>query len=334
MPARPRSTLASLICWLPPVLLLGVAGAMWLLVDRWWLAVPLGYGPRWPWLVLVPLPLLAAAPWRRRLTASGVSLLVVSWGILGWRAPLPWRATGNDSSAVFRVVSFNAALKRDAIAALLEDADNWGADLLVVVECPRAEPRSVGSTTWRDARAGEVCVWSRSQQSPQIELARKPTREIGWSGSIATVTIPGTLVGPVGVVHLRSVRNELTEFLDVSEVREQADELSAHHDKRIRGSVWASEWFRSLEEVPSIVLGDFNLVPESVRLREDWGHWNDAWEQAGLGTGYTWYSRWSALRIDRVIHDRGWITRSVRVGADIGSDHRPVLVELVRNTTR
>ncbi|HRP07503.1 MAG TPA: endonuclease/exonuclease/phosphatase family protein [Gemmatimonadales bacterium] len=331
-----RRFFAAVVCWLPPALLGGITAALWLLVDRWWPMVPLGYGPRWPWLILVPIPLLAAVPWRRRFASTSVSLVIATWGILGWRVPSPWRDRGDSQAAAFSVVTFNAGLSNDGVKVVLERAAERRADLVVVVECPRnnLRPDLLPGGAYRHTSSGEVCVWSRSEQDPVVTMARRPVKVIGWSGTIATLTVPGTTLGPVGVVHLRSVRNELTEFLDISEVPDQKVELSAAHQKRISGSIFASEWFRSLDPAPSIILGDFNLVPESYRLRHDWRYWNDSWEEAGLGTGYTWSSSWSALRIDRVIHDRSWSTRSVSVGAGGGSDHRPVFVELVRSRPR
>jgi endonuclease/exonuclease/phosphatase family metal-dependent hydrolase len=162
-------------------------------------------------------------------------------------------------------------------------------------------------------------------------MATRETRAIGWSGSIAVIELPGTVVGGIGVLHLRSVRNELKEFLDLSELKEQSDSMEARRSKRISGSIYASDWYRGLPVPPQIIVGDFNLVPESARFRRDWGDWTDAWEEAGFGTGYTWHSRWFGLRIDRLIHSAGWRTRSVRVGDDVGSDHRPLFVELVRD---
>src|SRR5690606_32386612 len=151
----PRRPLATAVCWFPPLALSAVAAALWLLVDRWWLIVPLGYGPRWLWLVLVPIPLLAAVEWRPRLLATGIGLVIAAWGILGWRAPLPWRDAGDADAIALSVVSFNAALSRDATAAVLRDASQQQADLVVVVECPRRDLDTLLAGSYRHARAGE-----------------------------------------------------------------------------------------------------------------------------------------------------------------------------------
>jgi hypothetical protein len=161
-------------------------------------------------------------------------------------------------------------------------------------------------------------------------MAPRDFGTIGWSGSIAFVEWPGGVMPSIGVLHLRSVRNELTEFLDLSAVVGQADSMESRRSKRLAGSIYASEWYRSLPTPPGVILGDFNLIPESPRFRIDWGDWIDAWESEGIGRGTTWKSRWFSLRIDRLIHSDRWRTRSVRVGEDVGSDHRALYVELER----
>lgn len=320
--------LRGLLGWGPLVVALLASAALWTLVDRWWLILLLGYGPRWPWLVLVPIPLLATGAFRRRLIASAITLIVVAWGLLGFRMAMP--GTGTPDAPVLRVTILNAALKSAALDATLSEATAGGAELIVVVECPARDARFRNVPGFSRAEQGEICVWSRTVARPRITMAPRDFSSIGWSGSIAVVELPGTPLGSFGVLHLRSVRNELAEFLDISSMLEQSDSMESRRSKRIAGSIYASNWYRSLPEPPSMIMGDFNLVPESSRFRADWGDWTDAWESAGIGVGYTWHSRWYGLRIDRLIHSEAWRTRSVRVGRDVGSDHRPLFFELER----
>lgn len=296
-------------------------------VDRWWPLLPLGYGPRWPWLGLAVLPLLVPGRWRSRLLAAAVTAGAAGYALLGFR----WHpaAAPAEGAATLRVVSFNAATRLRAVQGALDLARRTDADLLVVVECPRPASR-LALPGYRTTSSGEVCAWSRLGGEPLIADAPRDPAVIGWSGSIARLDIPGSPIGPIGVVHLRSVRNELEEFLDLSELLGQADSMEARRSKRIAGSRQAAAWFTAMQPRPSIVLGDFNLVTESSRFRADWGEWQDAFEEVGRGTGYTWHSRWYGLRIDHLLHDPAWRTVDFEVGPDLGSDHRPIVVTLAR----
>lgn len=315
--------------WGPPLVAAVAVLLLWFLVDRWWPLLPLGYGPRWPWLALPVVPLLAGGRWTQRLPPALATLALVLWGLLGFRLPAWPIRPPQDDALRLRLVSFNAAVQGPAIERLLDAARDWDADLVVVVECPtrRVEPRP----GYQLVAAGELCVWSRlGAAPPEIRHAPRDPAVIGWSGTIATVTLPGRGLAPIGVVHLRSVRNELSQFLDLSELLGKADSMEARRSKRIAGSRHARRWFDGLAVRPELVVGDFNLVVESPRFRGDWGAWRDAFEAIGLGTGHTWHSRWYGLRIDHVLHDAAWRPTSFRIAPPMGSDHRALLVELER----
>lgn len=300
---------------------------LWLAVDRLWWLLPLGYGPRWPWLALVAIALLTGGSWPRRLALTGLTALVVGWGLLGLRLPPIGGAEAPRDTAI-RVVMLNAAVREGAVREVLALARDWDADLIAVVECPRPS-RGLEVPGYRSASAREVCTWSRLDGEPEVLIAPSDPGRIGWSGTIAVWRHRGGNVPDIGVVHLRSVRNELSRFLDLSELPGQADSMAARHAKRIEGSRYASAWLLGREPRPAIVVGDFNLVVESPRFRADWGHWRDAFDAVGRGTGATWRSRWYGLRIDHVLSDARWRATTARVGPHVGSDHRPVLVELV-----
>lgn len=300
---------------------------LWIGVDRWWPLLPLGYGPRWPWLALPLIPLLSGARWGRRAPASLATLAIVAYALVGVRYHRAGREAPSD--ATLQVAALNAATRFEAVGRFLPIASARGADLIVIVECPK-NASGLPLDGYQRVAAGEVCVWSRVGGTPRLESAPRDPRMIGWSGTIARLELPGSDLGPIGIVHLRSVRNELEEFLDLSELMGQADSMDARRSKRIAGSRHASSWFRAMDPKPALVVGDFNLVVESSRFRADWDGWRDSFEEVGRGTGYTWHSRWYGLRIDHVLHDGAWRTVRHEVGPDLGSDHRPLIVTLAR----
>ncbi len=312
--------------WAPLAVALAATAVLWGVVDRWWPLLPLGYGPRWPWLALPLIPLLGGGLLRHRMVFAAVTLLTVLWGLLGFRVGLPGGAP--EPGAGLRIVSFNAAVREDALRETLAQAVTWSADLVVVVECPTRAASAVPG--YRSASSGRLCVWSRGSAEPVITNAPRDPAVIGWSGTIARVSFPSAELEPIGVVHLRSVRHELEEFLDLSELLGEADSMEARRSKRIAGSRYASAWMRDAGGNPGLVVGDFNLVVESPRFRGDWSAWRDTFEEIGVGTGHTWHSRWYGLRIDHVLHDTRWRPVSIEIGPPVGSDHRALLVELAR----
>ncbi|HET9065646.1 MAG TPA: endonuclease/exonuclease/phosphatase family protein [Gemmatimonadales bacterium] len=309
---------------------------LWLAVDRLWWTLLFGYGPRWVWWPLVVVPLLARCRRTERVASAALTGGVVLFGLQGFQLPIGRLAPGADTTGgTLRLITFNAAVRGEALPKAIALATEQAVDVLVVVECPPFRGEAIAR--YREMgveRAGEICVWQPSHAPVEIELAEKPVREIGWSGTIGMVRGIEGVGGPLGVVHLRSVRNELSEFLDLSELIGQTDSMAARQQKRIGGSTFASRWFEGTEEGrPTLVVGDFNLIRESAVFRRDWGRWRDAFGAAGFGYGHTWNSSWYGLRIDHVLTDDSWTVRSARVGPDLGSDHRPLIVELRRRLT-
>jgi endonuclease/exonuclease/phosphatase (EEP) superfamily protein YafD len=81
---------------------------------------------------------------------------------------------------------------------------------------------------------------------------------------------------------------------------------------------------------PLIILGDFNVTPWSAHFRDVLASspLHDCAEGHGLHP--TWPSQAAALgiRIDHCLASAHWLTRKVWTGPHVGSDHRPMFVEL------
>src|SRR5262249_49345763 len=79
---------------------------------------------------------------------------------------------------------------------------------------------------------------------------------------------------------------------------------------------------------PVLLAGDFNTPPESALFRRVWSDYTDAFSAAGWGWGYTFFSRWAAVRVDHILSGPGWHCARCWVGPDVGSPHRPLLADL------
>ncbi|MCA9658864.1 MAG: endonuclease/exonuclease/phosphatase family protein [Myxococcales bacterium] len=96
--------------------------------------------------------------------------------------------------------------------------------------------------------------------------------------------------------------------------------------------VWADER-RGAGEIP-VIVGDLNTTPFSRSLRHLLDDADLVNSQAGHGLAPTWPTGpWFArvlfaIPIDHLLHDRRLITTAREVGPELGSDHRPLRVEL------
>jgi len=79
-----------------------------------------------------------------------------------------------------------------------------------------------------------------------------------------------------------------------------------------------------------LVAGDFNLMPDSAIYRESWSHLQNAFSAGGLGWGYTKREAWVlAARIDHILVGPRWQVVRAWVESSSGSDHRPLVADLV-----
>jgi endonuclease/exonuclease/phosphatase (EEP) superfamily protein YafD len=83
---------------------------------------------------------------------------------------------------------------------------------------------------------------------------------------------------------------------------------------------------------PKIVVGDFNMPAYSTVFRRDWGSLTNAFSAKGFGFGFTKLTETKGhefgARIDHVLVSPPWKCVRAWVGPDIGSDHRPLVVDL------
>jgi endonuclease/exonuclease/phosphatase (EEP) superfamily protein YafD len=81
----------------------------------------------------------------------------------------------------------------------------------------------------------------------------------------------------------------------------------------------------------TILAGDFNLPRDSTIFRSELSGFSDAFTDAGLGYGLTYYSQWTTIRIDHILMGKNWYCTRCWLGPDIGSPHRPLVADLSRS---
>lgn len=72
---------------------------------------------------------------------------------------------------------------------------------------------------------------------------------------------------------------------------------------------------------------------DSTIYREFWQAYGNAFDRTGFGLGYTKQTvirgRSYGLRIDHILTGSGWQATRCWVGPDLGSDHLPMIADLV-----
>jgi endonuclease/exonuclease/phosphatase (EEP) superfamily protein YafD len=235
----------------------------------------------------------------------------------------PGEAAAHDPARI-RLITFNLGPSRDP-AAFIELMARERPDVVALQEFGADNPlMALAEQGWHVWRGRGVCVMSRF---PIRDAEAFPDRN-GWrdfAGRCELDTPGGTV--HLFNVHLETPRHEIEAFLDDGLAAESG--MRAGLAERWEQSAVVSRAAADTGDGATVVAGDFNLVPHSAILRSHWRGYADAFPAAGLGFGFTKLTRWWGVRIDRVLTGPAMRPVACRVGPDVGSDHRPVIADLV-----
>ena len=303
--------------------------------DRWWVGTLLMFGPRWVW----GLPLIVVLP-AALLLRRWKLLVPLAVGAAVWLGPVtgtcvPWRrafAPSPDADAPrLRILTCNAdggALEPAALDAFVKEA----APDVIVVQSPAQSDRHLFANRpgWRAVQG--LSYWLAVRESITVrDVAEIEDADTGQGdpGPVATVYRLQTAAGPVALanVHLATPRLALEAVIERD--RRVAELVRTNVASRRRQFVALRRWAEGAGE-PVVLAGDFNTPPESALLREHLSGYQDAFGVAGFGTGNSYFTRRSGMRIDHVMAGPGWAARCCYVGPDVGSAHRPLVADLIR----
>jgi endonuclease/exonuclease/phosphatase (EEP) superfamily protein YafD len=305
------------------------AALLWWMSDRWWLATTLLFGPRW--ILLIPLPFIAAAliRWDRTLLLPlALSGLIVLGPIVGfrtgWRRAFVWE----DQEQDIRVTSFNAQGGRAISLAPTDLMFDWDTDVAAFQECGGPLREAIGQLRdWHtDTRSG-LCLISRFEIVEVLEMDREAFQFAGGSGLVVTylLDVRGERILMTNI-HLETPRAGLEQIRAgrLDEGIPKLEEKSSLREIELRR---ARRWVDQFSG-PQIVVGDFNTPPESPIYRDAWSDWQNAFSLAGRGQGGTRMNGWIRARIDHVVANEHWKVVRSWVAKDVGSDHRPIIATL------
>lgn len=295
--------------------------------DRtWWGALGLAL----PGCLLLPPGLLLLMLAVRRGPAwwvTAAALLVAAGPLMGAQLHVPRSASG----ARLRVLTWNlreGAPNLDRSLALIR---REAPDLVVLTEARGFGPgrrvrRRLSNwfAGWSRIGVGDLFLASRH---PLIESDYKALPDPASGSQKARLKVQSPL-GPLHVVgaHLPA---RVSHRLLRGPLRELPARATRAASLRRREIVDLRNWTAHLQG-SMILAGDFNLQPLGPPYASVRGPLLDAFQQAGLGAGATYPAALPLVRIDYILHTRDLRALTCRTGPAAGSDHLPVIADLVR----
>jgi endonuclease/exonuclease/phosphatase (EEP) superfamily protein YafD len=252
--------------------------------------------------------LLVAALVSRSRTAIVASAIVAVVN-LAVVAPLYLPTAGEAAGEPTRVLTFNLRSTNERYDDVVAYIRETQPDVVFLHE---------GTERWEEALAGF--------HLPDYEVVSGRTPELIF-GTIALVP-PGTEVTNLGFGSRQGRALQVVvggmSILGVHPLAPVSAEQSAIRDGQLDAY---GEWAADAEE--PVVVGDFNATPWTSAFRRLLGTGELRNSQRGYGVSPTWdVGRFWAVPIDHLVHGDGMVVTDRVVGPDLGSDHRPILVDL------
>jgi vancomycin resistance protein VanJ len=287
-----------------------------------------------PLLVLAPIALIR----RQRLSTHAPLLLgaaVVFFCVMDFR--IPGSGGFSRSTIRFRVITCNVEGQRGGGEALQRLIAMHQPDAVALQECSWNDKQltRIFPEDWHIRQAGSLLIATPHPiiQTHEHRVLRPPSSWTRINGLYCVIDGP---LEPVGVcsVHMRTPREGLYTILDrrtgVSLDRSGAvtEEIEWRRVESEDLAAWLRAW-----DTPTVVAGDFNMPVDSAIYRRYWSDWSNAFNRSGWGFGATKITRIRGirygLRIDHILADRKFSTTQARVIGPIGSDHLPLMADLV-----
>jgi endonuclease/exonuclease/phosphatase (EEP) superfamily protein YafD len=309
--------------------------------ERWWVTTVGLYLPRLtlaaplPFLVL-PLSLFRA--WRL-LAVQAVAALLVLFPLMGFVLPSP---TFSDSrAATLRILSYNINGAHGGVPAIVDEVERYEPDIVVLQELGEADALRSALTSRFPAIevAGQFLTASRYPIASTTDPERLP-----FYGRMRNPRFIWHVVNtPMGRLILFNV-HPVSPRDDFSVLRGHGlrrEILSGHlFSGDAEPAIQANAGLRALQARaigdavanvggPTIIAGDTNLPGLSGILRRSLSQFQDGFQKAGSGFGYTYPNdRRPWMRIDRIFATRELRFVHFEVGRSTASDHLCVVADV------
>ncbi len=315
---------------------LAFLAVVWLLetfiAERHWLTTLITYSPQ-QWVGVPSALLLIWALIRRAWLPVGLvvpALCIFYFALLGPAIPFGNRPILSDNAANVRLMTWNvhsafggvdnviAAVRREHpdIVCFQEANDgHWNTSVL-----PALRKEFAG---WNTSAFGDVATFSHYPIATE-----RVHRLMPGSGRIALETVVD-VDGQWLTVYNVHLNVALTgRSLGSGGLREMPAYL--RHTAQVR-----MDQIRDLEKVAStavgeaVMVGDFNTPPRGLCYGRIVSRYRDVFKREGSGLGYTYPAGHPLMRIDYIFADADVAARRCFVLDVVGSDHRPLIADLI-----
>jgi endonuclease/exonuclease/phosphatase family metal-dependent hydrolase len=317
-----------------PLALVGVIIALRYVGEQSWLALVAMYLPRIGFAMPLPFVVVAIRLWgpRTLLPLQLLSLLLVVFPLMGLNLGTG-RLAARAPGAVMRVVSLNVNYGSRGAAAVAAHVRQFAPDVVLLQEATVDFGRDSAAAFegWNVHLDGQFFVASRFpirdvMVPPSIVYAR------GIGGAHFVRYTLQTPLGAVDVFNMHTtspregleelrgngVRYEITSGRLFGSTAREGIEFNAYRRRRqVEGLAAAA----AASPHAVIIAGDTNLPGLSWILGGRLGSFRDAFDQAGLGFGYTYPATRPWMRIDRILTNLRLRATDFRVAEAGVSDH-------------
>jgi vancomycin resistance protein VanJ len=326
--------LASYICVLICIIGLNLVGP-----ERFWMSTVNLYLPQLAWglpvLLLFPFAFFVRGNRRWLAFLPLIPLMLVLVPMMGLRGflPMPQPLT-NNAGIGLRVVTYNIQNGKDGQGVLLEIAQTQP-DVLLVQEFGADFEKLLRSSlpSWNVKFDGGLAIATRFPLSQFERKALPGLSDEKWKrpAYVRAVVLVGNAEVAIYNCHLSTPRSAFDALRHRDHL---ALELIASNtrDRLAQGAGLANALAR--ETLPTVLGGDFNAPENSLVLQPiHETKFRNTFSEAGTGYGYTkghdLRFGLSFVRIDHLYASKHWAVRNSFVGGKEGSDHRPMIAELV-----
>jgi endonuclease/exonuclease/phosphatase (EEP) superfamily protein YafD len=335
-----RSSFPRVTAWLAalyPIALLVVV-LLLRVGERWWLTELLLYVPRvafaLPLVVLVPV--LVAQGLRRWLWTQAAAFVVLLFPLLGF--VLPHGRTRAQGPSI-RLLSYNVNSCKGGYQALADAVLARAPDVVVMQEffCDArplvallAAKYPTIDVTEQFVMASRFPLRAKTQPPvvthfPYLNVPHVVRYELSTPlGPLAVVTLHPVSVHPA-LRDLRSLLSGSTKPVGFARTVELIDRNTETREFEFTAALELA----ASAGLPVVIAGDTN-VPNSSPLLARASAYEDGFESADWGFGYTFSSRFAWLRLDRVFVSHELAFTDFDVDCGRASDHRCVTADIAR----
>lgn len=271
-------------------------------------------------------------------------LVCVLWGVMGLVVGHPDEGSGRIRFMTYNAKLYLATERPNGMADLYQEVLQQDPDVLVMQDASDFADVAGYNRELYEAFVGDRAIYTKGQYVVASRFPMRDCKEVrlqrdpGWRAMVhCIVTAHGQDIDVI-TVHFTSPRGGLNAVR-----AERLNGLDEWHDNmtaRLSESRAMSAYLKRLPARPRIVAGDLNAPDSSTVVRQllDTGL-RDAFSSAGTGFGFThghslraWMP--SFLRIDHILVSEQLGVASAEVGGAEGSEHRPVVSNILVHPKR